>query len=155
VRDLPEAWNTAFQDRLGVRPATDTEGCLQDVHWAIGSFGYFPSYALGSIIAAQLYESLRAEIAHLDDEIAAGRFRPLFDWLGRNVHARGASVGALELIQDATGRPLSAAPWLRYAEAKYLEDEAEGSPEEDTAPGKTIEAPTPSLAASPPDSTST
>jgi carboxypeptidase Taq len=155
VRDLPEAWRTAFEHRLGVRPATDTEGCLQDVHWAIGSFGYFPSYALGSIIAAQLYESLRAEIAHLDDEIAAGRFGALFDWLGRNVHARGASVGALELIQAATGRPLSAAPWLRYAEAKYLEDEAESSHEEETAPGKTVEALAPSLAASAPDSTST
>jgi carboxypeptidase Taq len=125
VRELPEAWRDAFERRLGVRPATDAEGCLQDVHWAVGSFGYFPSYALGSFIAAQLYESLRSASEHFDAEIAAGRFGGLFGWLRENVHARGASVGALELIRDATGKPLSAAPWLRYAEAKYLEVESE------------------------------
>jgi carboxypeptidase Taq len=125
VRDLPEAWRTAFERRLGLRPATDTEGCLQDVHWAIGSFGYFPSYALGSFIAAQLYESLRAESEHFDAEIAAGRFGGLFEWLRQNVHGRGASVGAQELIREATGKTLSAAPWLRYVEAKYLEQRAE------------------------------
>jgi hypothetical protein len=107
VRDLPAAWNEGLERRLGLKPANDAEGCLQDVHWAIGSFGYYPSYALGALIAAQLYESLRMEIAHFDAEIAAGRFGPLFDWLGRNVHSRRASVGALELIQQATGRPLS------------------------------------------------
>jgi carboxypeptidase Taq len=125
VRDLPEAWRAAFESRLGLRPSTDSEGCLQDVHWAIGSFGYFPSYALGSLIAAQLYESLRAEAEHFDADIATGRFTGLFEWLRQNVHGRGASVSAQELIQTATGKPLSAAPWLRYAEAKYLEDAPE------------------------------
>jgi len=124
VRDLPEAWRTAFDRRLGLRPATDTEGCLQDVHWAVGSFGYFPSYALGSFIAAQLYESLRADSEHFDAEIAAGHFGGLFEWLRQNVHGRGASVGAQELIRAATGKTLSAAPWLRYVEAKYLEQHA-------------------------------
>jgi carboxypeptidase Taq len=122
VKRLPEAWAEGLDHRLGLRPANDAEGCLQDVHWAIGWFGYFPSYALGSFIAAQLYEGLRAETAQLDDEIARGRFGDLFEWLRRHVHVRGASVGAQQLIQDATGRPLSAAPWLRYAEAKYLEE---------------------------------
>jgi carboxypeptidase Taq len=111
------------------------------VHWAIGSFGYFPSYALGAFIAAQLYESLLAEVEHFDEEIAAGRFGRLFDWLRRNVHARGASVGAQELIQQATGKPLTAAPWLRYAETKYLE---QPEPEEDEAEP----APPPAAAAS-------
>jgi carboxypeptidase Taq len=129
VRDLPEAWRTAFERRLGLRPATDAEGCLQDVHWAIGSFGYFPSYALGSFIAAQLYESLRAESEHFDAEIAAGHFGGLFEWLRQNVHGRGASVGAQELIREATGKTLSAAPWLRYVEAKYLEQHAEDAAE--------------------------
>lgn len=141
VRDLPEAWRDAFDARLGLRPETDAEGCLQDVHWAIGSFGYFPSYALGAFIAAQLYESLLAEVEHFDEEIAAGRFGRLFDWLRRNVHARGASVGAQELIQQATGKPLTAAPWLRYAETKYLE---QPEPEEDEAEP----APPPAAAAS-------
>jgi carboxypeptidase Taq len=122
VKDLPEAWNSRIQDRLGVRPANDAEGCLQDVHWAVGSFGYFPSYAMGAVIAGQLYESLRADRPELDDELAAGHFAGLFDWLRQNVHAAAATVSMAELIRNATGKPLSAAAWLRYVEAKYLEE---------------------------------
>ena len=122
VKDLPEAWNARIQDRLGVRPATDAEGCLQDVHWAVGSFGYFPSYAIGAVIAGQLYESLRADRPELDDEIAAGHFAGLFDWLRQNVHSVAATIGMPQLIRKATGKPLSAAAWLRYIEGKYLED---------------------------------
>jgi carboxypeptidase Taq len=121
VRDLPEAWNSRMEDRLGVRPSNDAEGCLQDVHWAVGSFGYFPSYAIGAVIAGQLYESLRHERPELDQEIAAGQFAGLFDWLRSNVHGLGASVSMPEMIQKATGKPLSAAAWLRHVEAKYLE----------------------------------
>lgn len=122
IRDLPEAWNARLSDRLGVRPASDAEGCLQDVHWAVGSFGYFPSYAIGAVIAGQLYESLRMERPQLDDEIAAGQFAGLFDWLRENVHSLAASVSTPELIRKATGKALSAAPWLRYIEGKYLEE---------------------------------
>ena len=122
IRDLPEAWNTRIEDRLGVRPANDAEGCLQDVHWATGSFGYFPSYAIGAVIAGQLYERLRSDRPELDDEIAAGQFGGLFEWLRENVHALGASLTTPALITNATGKPLSAAAWLRYAEAKYLEE---------------------------------
>ena len=121
VRDLPAAWNEGVERRLGIKPANDAEGCLQDVHWAIGSFGYYPSYALGAFIAAQLYESLRSDLPTLDEQIAAGQFGGLFGWLRENVHAVGARVSSQELIKNATGKPLSAAPWLRYAEAKYLE----------------------------------
>ena len=122
IKDLPEAWNTRIQDRLGVRPANDAEGCLQDVHWAVGSFGYFPSYAIGAVIAGQLYESLRADRPELDEELAAGHFSGLFDWLRQNVHSVAATVSTPELIRNATGKPLSAAAWLRYVEAKYLEE---------------------------------
>jgi carboxypeptidase Taq len=121
IADLPEAWNTRMADRLGVRPSSDAEGCLQDVHWAVGSFGYFPSYVIGAVIAGQLYESLRADRPELDEEIAAGQFVGLFDWLRQNVHGLGASVSTPELIKNATGKPLSAAAWLRYIEGKYLE----------------------------------
>jgi len=124
VRDLPEAWKDSLSKRLGLRPANDAEGCLQDVHWAIGSFGYFPSYALGSFIAAQLYESIRSEIEGFDSEIAPGHFGGLFEWLRQNVHGVGARVSSQELIKKATGKELSATPWLRYAEAKYLADVA-------------------------------
>jgi carboxypeptidase Taq len=122
IKDLPEAWNTRIQDRLGVRPANDAEGCLQDVHWAVGSFGYFPSYAIGAVIAGQLYESLRADRPELDDELAAGQFAGLFDWLRQNVHSVAATVSTPELIRNATGKALSAAAWLRYIEGKYLEE---------------------------------
>ena len=122
VRDLPEAWSEDLEGRLGLRPSNDAEGCLQDVHWAVGSFGYFPSYALGAFIAAQFHETLRNDLPELDEEIAAGRFGPLIGWLRENVHSVGASLSSQELIANATGRPLSAAPWLRYAEGKYLDE---------------------------------
>jgi carboxypeptidase Taq len=122
VRDVPAAWSEGLEARLGLRPASDAEGCLQDVHWAVGNFGYFPSYALGGFIAAQLNEALRNDLPDLDDQIAAGRFAGLIGWLRENVHSVGASLGSQELIKNATGRTLSASPWLRYAESKYLED---------------------------------
>ncbi|MFO1393726.1 MAG: carboxypeptidase M32 [Steroidobacteraceae bacterium] len=124
VRDLPEAWREGLDQRLGIRPETDAEGCLQDVHWAVGSFGYFPSYALGGFIAAQLYETMRRDHPDLDREIEAGQFGNLFAWLRENVHIHGASLSSQDLIKKATGKALTAAPWLRYAEAKYLEDES-------------------------------
>ena len=121
VRDLPEAWRDGLDRRLGLRPASDAEVCLQDHHWAVGSFGYFPSYALGGFISAQLYETLRNDHPDLDREIEAGQFGSLFEWLRENVHGQGASLSSQELIKKATGKALTAAPWLRYAEGKYLE----------------------------------
>jgi len=120
VADLSAVWNDAIERRLGVRPASDTEGCLQDIHWSGGAFGYFPSYALGAIIAGQLYEKLRNDLSELDDDIAAGRFSGLFQWLRDNVHSLGAKISTPDLIKNATGKVLSAGPWLRYVEGKYL-----------------------------------
>jgi carboxypeptidase Taq len=124
VRELPEAWNAGIEQRLGIRPENDAEGCLQDIHWAIGSFGYFPSYALGAVIAAQLYESMRTELPDLDEQLARGEFAGLFSWLRTNVHGLGAKVPVQELLKNATGKTLSATSFLRYAEAKYLETAA-------------------------------
>jgi carboxypeptidase Taq len=121
VADLPEAWNANLEQRLGVRPTNDVEGCLQDIHWAVGHFGYFPSYALGAVIAAQLNEALRAAEPGLDEDIGAGRFGGVMDWLRDNVHGVGARLPVKELIKQATGKPLSAAAYLRYLETKYLE----------------------------------
>jgi carboxypeptidase Taq len=120
VVDLPAAWNDAMERRLGVRPTTDAEGCLQDIHWAGGAFGYFPSYALGAMIAGQLHESIRTDLPTLDEEIGAGRFSGLFQWLRENVHGLGSKISTPDLIKNATGKPLSAAAWLRYVEGKYL-----------------------------------
>jgi carboxypeptidase Taq len=121
VRDLSEAWSAGMESRLGIRPANDLEGCLQDIHWAVGSFGYFPSYALGAVIAAQLYESLRSEVATLDEQLARGDFTGLFGWLRTQVHGLGAKVPVQELLKSATGKPLNATAFIRYVEAKYLE----------------------------------
>jgi carboxypeptidase Taq len=121
VADLPEAWNANIEQRLSIRPTNDVDGCLQDIHWAVGHFGYFPSYALGAVIAGQLNEALRAEHPTLDAEIAAGQFGGVMDWLRDNVHCVGARLPVQELIKQATGKPLTASAYLRYLESKYLE----------------------------------
>ena len=121
VRDLPDAWNSAMEQRFGARPATFAEGCLQDVHWALGSFGYFPSYALGAVIAAQLWESLRTSVPEVEAQLACGEFGGLFGWLREHVHGLGAKVPVKELLQQATGQPLGATAFLRYLDTKYLE----------------------------------
>jgi carboxypeptidase Taq len=122
VRDLPEAWDRGMRDRLEVTPGDAAEGCLQDVHWAHGAFGYFPSYAIGAVVAAQLYESLRAATPELDQNLARGEFGAITGWLTQHVHAAGARLSPLDLVQEVTGKPLSAAPVLRYLEARYLEE---------------------------------
>jgi carboxypeptidase Taq len=123
VRDLPEAWDAGMQQRLEVRPDGAADGCLQDIHWALGCFGYFPSYALGAVIAAQLWESLRTHVEGVEQQIGRGEFGGLFEWLREHVHGQGARVTVNELIKAATGQPLSAHALLRYLEAKYLESD--------------------------------
>ena len=124
MRELPEAWNAGMEQRLEVRPGGAAEGCLQDIHWALGSFGYFPSYVLGAVIAAQLWESLRNTDPEVEQQIARGEFGGLFSWLRENVHSLGAKVSVNELMKDAPGHTLSAAALLRYLEGKYLESAA-------------------------------
>ncbi len=121
VRHLPEAWNDGMEARLGIRPANDVEGVLQDIHWALGSFAYFPWYAVGSAIAAQLAEGLRRDVPDLDAQIARGDFTGLFGWLRQNVYGYGAKLSASELLQQASGRPIGAQSALRYLEKKYLD----------------------------------
>ncbi|MFO1410698.1 MAG: carboxypeptidase M32 [Steroidobacteraceae bacterium] len=120
ARDLPAAWDAAMEQRFGARPANFSEGCLQDVHWALGSLGYFPSYALGAVIAAQLWESLRAAVPDVEEQIGRGEFGGLLGWLRDQVHALGAKVPVKELLQQATGQPLGASAFLRYLDARYL-----------------------------------
>jgi carboxypeptidase Taq len=122
VRDLPAAWNHGMHDRLEVTPANAAEGCLQDVHWAHGAFGYFPSYAIGAVIAAQLHETLRAATPDLDARVERGDFSAVRNWLVDHVHAEGARLSPQDLVRHATGKPLTAAASLRYLEARYLEE---------------------------------
>ena len=121
VEDVPEVWNDKYEEYLGIRPDTDSEGCLQDIHWSHGNFGYFPTYSLGSVMAAQLFEAAEAEIDDLDDQIAAGEFDELRDWLGEKVHRHGARYETNELVKQATGEEFTADAFLDYVDEKYGE----------------------------------
>jgi carboxypeptidase Taq len=118
VEELPAQWNRRMEALLGLVPPTDREGCLQDIHWAEGLFGYFPSYALGHLISAQLAEAMEAQIGPLCAPIAAGEEGALQAWLGQHVWSLGRSVNGEELVRAVSGRPLSAQPFLTYLRAK-------------------------------------
>ncbi|MDE2220933.1 MAG: carboxypeptidase M32, partial [Gammaproteobacteria bacterium] len=120
VRELPEAWNAGMEQRFANRPSGAADGCLQDMHWALGSFGYFPSYALGLAIAAQLWEALRTQVPEVDALIERGEFAPVFGWLRDNMHGYGAKLPIKELMKQASGQALGANALLRYLQGKYL-----------------------------------
>jgi carboxypeptidase Taq len=117
--DLPEVWREKSLRYFGIAPPNDVVGCLQDVHWALGSFGYFPSYTIGNLYAAMLWEQLRRDLPNVDDALARGDLAPVTDWLRREVHAHGARETAGAMIVRITGQPLSAASFLGYVEAKF------------------------------------
>jgi carboxypeptidase Taq len=114
VADLPAAWNDGMKRLLGVDVPSDADGVLQDVHWGSGAFGYFPSYALGCLIAAQLWETLEAELGAQDDALAAGDVATIRDWLREKVHRHGRRLDTEPIVELATGRGLDAAPFLRH-----------------------------------------
>jgi carboxypeptidase Taq len=114
VNDLPELWNDTYDELLGVRPTSVADGVLQDIHWAMGAIGYFPTYTLGNLVAAQLFDAATEAIDDLPSRIAAGDFQPLLAWLRENVHQHGRRLSADELVQRATGAPLSSEPFLAY-----------------------------------------
>jgi carboxypeptidase Taq len=118
VEELPGAWNEECHKYLALQPPNDSAGVLQDVHWSAGLFGYFPSYALGNLYAAQLFEKADAELGGLADQFARGEFQPLRQWLREKLHQEGQRYSAGELIQRITGRPLSPEPLLRHLRAK-------------------------------------
>ncbi|RBI58823.1 carboxypeptidase M32 [halophilic archaeon] len=121
VEDVPELWNDKYEEYLGIRPDSDAEGCLQDIHWSHGSFGYFPTYSLGSVLAAQLYDAAEEDIDDLDERVAAGDFEPLHDWLTENVHQHGARYTTDDLIERATGKTFTADYFLDHVESKFSE----------------------------------
>jgi carboxypeptidase Taq len=118
VAELPEQWNSRMAALLGIRPATDRDGCLQDIHWAEGLLGYFPSYALGHLISAQLSERFEHDHGPIETLIAAGDEARLQAWLGQTVWPLGRTVNAEQLVEGVTGRPLSAQPFLAYLRRK-------------------------------------
>jgi carboxypeptidase Taq len=119
VRDLPAAWNALSQELLGLTPPTDAKGVLQDVHWSGGAFGYFPSYCLGNMIAAQLWFRMRALYPDLDADFEKGDFARLLGWLRTNIHEQGRRYETLELVRRVTGEELTPKYLLRYLEERY------------------------------------
>ena len=119
VEDVPQVWNEKMEEYLGVRPDTDAEGCLQDIHWTNGAIGYFPTYTLGSVLAAQLDHHLRADVGDVDALVREGDFDPIHDWLTENVHRHGARYETDDLVREATGESFTADHFLDYADGKY------------------------------------
>lgn len=120
VADLPAAWNKKMESYLGVTPPDDgRQGVLQDVHWSAGMFGYFPSYSLGNIAAAQLWAALRRDIPGTDEQIAAGEFADILNWLRGNVHIHGRRFKRDELLERATGKPLIVDDYADYLTNKF------------------------------------
>ncbi|HYG85516.1 MAG TPA: carboxypeptidase M32 [Azospirillum sp.] len=121
LEDLPDAWNQGMRDLLGVEPPDDRLGCLQDIHWPSGGWGYFPTYTLGAMTAAQLFEEACTAEPEVKPGLARGDFAPLVGWLRENVHAKGCTPASVdELLIEATGRPLDAGVFKRHLERRYL-----------------------------------
>ena len=121
VADLPAAWNSKMEEYLGVIPKNDSAGVLQDIHWADGLFGYFPTYAIGNVLSVQLFDEAVRAHPEIAEHIREGEFSALLGWLRENVHRHGSRYYPNELVERATGRSLDTAPYLRYLEDKFGE----------------------------------
>ena len=119
MEELPEAWNQKVSDLLGIRPESDADGVLQDIHWSMGAFGYFPTYTLGNLYAAQLFEAAERELGDLAERISRGELLPLRDWMREKIHLRGRQFQPKELIEMVTGKPPGQEAFMRYVRTKY------------------------------------
>ncbi len=122
IADLPGSWNDGMKDLLGITPSNDKEGCLQDIHWPGGAIGYFPTYTLGAIAAAQFFKAAHTSLPDLSSQIQRGEFSPLITWLKENVHQYGSLKSTDEVLQDATGQSLNAAAFKDHLKSRYLPD---------------------------------
>jgi len=121
VTELPGLWKQEMTEMLGITPETDAEGVLQDIHWSMGAFGYFPTYALGNLYGRQIYDAALEQIEDLEQRISQGDLKTLREWLRVKVHQLGRGKTAVELVQELSGQPLSVEPFVRYLKEKYGE----------------------------------
>jgi carboxypeptidase Taq len=122
LEQLPEEWNGRMYDYLGIEVPNDTEGVLQDVHWSGGSIGYFPTYALGNLISAQIWEKITADLPDLTDAFEQGEFAPLRDWLREHLHRHGRKYTPGETLERIVGSPeIDPEPYVRYLRGKLAE----------------------------------
>ncbi len=120
AEDLPEAWTAGMQELLGLTPPDDALGCLQDIHWYDGAWGYFPTYTLGAMAAAQLFAAAREAVPEIPEAIGRGDFGPLMAWLGEAVHGLGSLHATDALLEQATGKPLDPKIFEASLAARYL-----------------------------------
>ncbi len=118
VADAPQAWNDRYERYLGIRPTTDAEGILQDVHWSAGLLGYFPTYTLGNLYAAMLMEKLTEDLGNINELLAKGEFRGILQWLRDKIHVHGRCLAPGELMRAATGQTISSIPLITYLRRK-------------------------------------
>jgi carboxypeptidase Taq len=116
--ELPEAWNARFKEYFGIDVPDDASGVLQDVHWSSGLIGYFPTYALGNLIAGQLWRQAHLELPDLDAQIESGELDGLREWLRENVHQHGSKYPTRELLRRVVGGPIAVAPFTEYLKQK-------------------------------------
>jgi carboxypeptidase Taq len=119
VKELPEVWNESYANYLGVKIENDSEGVMQDTHWASGSYGYFPSYALGNIYSGQILATMEKDLPNWRKQIEKGNFSPVKNWLIKNVHSYGDLYDPPELVRKITGKELNVKPYLNYLNEKY------------------------------------
>jgi carboxypeptidase Taq len=120
LKDLPSAWNDGMKQLLGIVPPNDAEGCLQDIHWYDGAWGYFPTYTLGAMTAAQLFAAAETARPTLRADLAKGDFTGLVDWLRSKIHGKASSRSTQQLLIEATGRPLDASLFKAHLSHRYL-----------------------------------
>jgi carboxypeptidase Taq len=118
AKDLPQAWKQKMREYLDIEPKNDAQGCLQDIHWSGGAIGYFPTYTLGNLYAAQFFEQAQKDLGDLYAQFARGEFAPLLGWLREKIHRHGKRFTGPQLVQQVTGKPLSAEPLMRHLRAK-------------------------------------
>ena|ERR1051326_4666084 len=118
--DADEVTYPALRNAIGVTPPSDRDGCLQDIHWYDGAWGYFPTYTLGALIAAQLFAALREALPDVTDRIGRGEFAAVFDWLRAHIHGKGSLLSTADLVQEATGAPLGTTAFERHLRERYL-----------------------------------
>jgi carboxypeptidase Taq len=120
ISDLPDAWNAEVKKFTGKEPENNAQGCLQDVHWFVGKFGYFPAYTLGHMMAAQIHKRMKRDIQNMPELLKNGQFGPIRAWLNEHIHQKGRLVRTDKLLQDVTGSPLSVGPLISHFEERYL-----------------------------------
>jgi carboxypeptidase Taq len=119
IAEIPDLWNEKYEEYLGITPPSNADGCLQDIHWSMGIQGYFPTYTLGNLVAAQMWRTIQKQLPGLEQQIEQGRFDILRGWLNENVHRPGRMYRSDDMIKRLTGEPLNSDHFIGYLKEKF------------------------------------